>query len=224
MRGLTNGGKAKNWWLAKSGQEGSMKDTCWVCFLLLTSQWLTGTCLQTAWCQTPPSPGDSVAAARPYDGIQAGLDAFRIAEEKRQAAIATQLGWNQFYRGQSIAPPGGAAIVYGGYSYGARDAVVWNCRSWVRQASVFEAWPIAPRDIYGVIVQPPLRQPAGQWQGQTGPNRWESHPVYDPPIPDYRPLPEVDSPLLDKTPFHTQHRESNLPSDSQPRSKRPRER
>jgi hypothetical protein len=206
------------------GKEGSMKATSWLCILLFGIHWLTGTCLQTAWCQTPPSPGGSVPALRPYDGIQAGLDAFRFAEEKRQAAIATQLGWNQFYRGQAIAPPGGTAIMYGGYPYGAHHTVFWTGRGWVRQASVFEAWPVVPGDIYGVIVQPPLRQPVGQWQGQTGPNRWESHPVYDPPVPDHRPLPEVDSPLLDKTPFRTPRGESYSPSDSQPRSKRPRER
>ena len=38
---------------------------------------------------------------------------------------------------------------------------------------------------------------------QTGENRWESHPVYDPPLPHYRALPPVDSPLLDGTPYET---------------------
>jgi hypothetical protein len=45
-----------------------------------------------------------------------------------------------------------------------------------------------------------VRQPIGQQQIQTGPNRWESHPVYDPPLAPYQPTP-VYSPLLDGTPF-----------------------
>jgi hypothetical protein len=170
----------------------------------------------------------AVQPSRPYDGFQAGLDALRLAEEKRQAAITTQLGWNQFYLGQAIAPPGGAVIVYGGnawppiatargrelaYAYGASEAAgSWEARGWVRRLPVFEPWPVVLGDIYGGVVQPPLRQPVAQWQGQTGPDRWESHPVYDPPVPEFRPLPEVDSPLLDGTPF------------AAPRKIRPRER
>src|SRR5207237_8435661 len=59
-----------------------------------------------------------------------------------------------------------------------------------------------PGDIwgYGAYYQP-ARQPIGQQQSQTGPNRWESHPVYDPPLTPYQPLPPVDSPLLDRTPY-----------------------
>ena len=152
-------------------------------------------------------------AARPYDGIQAGLDAFRLAEEQRQAALANQLAVNQQMRAWAAIPlargyttyysyPGYAvpalspvdldyAYAYGGPRYG------------FPVRTVFEPWPVIPGDIYGYTYIAPLRQPVGQWQGQTGPRRWESHPVYDPPLPALAPQPVVESPLLDKTPYAT---------------------
>lgn len=146
---------------------------------------------------------------RPYDGIQAGLDAFRLAEERRQAAIANQLATNDQMRAWSGLPmrrgqttyygypgsgyPGGWANLDYAYAYPAP-------RRWGVQ-TVFEPWPLVPGDIYGYTYIATLRQPVGQWQGQTGPNRWESHPVYDPPLPAFQPQPLVESPLLDKTPY-----------------------
>lgn len=162
-----------------------------------------------------------VPAARPYDGIQAGLDAFRLAEEQRQAAVATQLATNAQMRAWSGLPLArGSTILYGyppavaapivgpavtpavmdlDFAYG----VAYGRFVPGPRFSVFEPWPVIPGDIYGFVVTPTVRQPVGQWQGQTGPRRWESHPVYDPPLPDFRPLPEVESPLLDKTPYAT---------------------
>jgi len=59
-----------------------------------------------------------------------------------------------------------------------------------------------PGDVWGYpAYYQPARQPIGQQQTQTGPNRWESHPVYDPPLTMYQPLPPVNSPLLDRTPY-----------------------
>jgi hypothetical protein len=159
----------------------------------------------------PPAP-------RPYDGIQAGLDAFRLAEEQRQAAVATQLATNTQMRAWSGLPmSGGTTIYYGNhgelatmdlatmdldfaYAYGYRRFIPST------RLSVFEPWPLVPGDIYGYVVTPAIRQPIGQWQGQTGPRRWESHPVYDPPPASVRPLPEVETPLLDKTPYATPRR------------------
>ena len=156
--------------------------------------------------------------SRPYDGIQAGLDAFRLAEEQRQAAVATQLATNDlmrawsglpltrgtttFYGYPGVAPAFTPAVMDLDFAYG------FAYRRFVPgpPLSVFEPWPVIPGDIYGFVVTPPVRQPVGQWQGQTGPRRWESHPVYDPPLPDYRPQPEVESPLLDKTPYATPRR------------------
>ncbi len=155
-----------------------------------------------------------VLSGRPYDGIQAGLDAFRLAEEQRQAAVATQLATNEQMRAWSGLPlAGGATTFYGnlGRPLAVMDldfAYGLGYRRFVSgpRLSVFEPWPAIPGDIYGFVVTPAVRQPVGQWQGQTGPRRWESHPVYDPPLPDYRPQPEVESPLLDKTPFATPRR------------------
>ena len=148
-------------------------------------------------------------SGRPYDGIQAGLDAFHLAEEQRQMAVATQLATNAQMQAWSGLPLAAGTTTY--YGFPGRSAVVMDLdfaygfayRRFVPgpRLSVFEPWPVIPGDIYGFVVTPPVRQPVGQWQGQTGPRRWESHPVYDPPLPDYRPQPEVESPLLDKTPY-----------------------
>ena len=55
---------------------------------VLTACLATLLALVTAACAQDP-------LGRPNDGIQAGLDAFRLAEEKRQANVAGQLGLNQ---------------------------------------------------------------------------------------------------------------------------------
>jgi hypothetical protein len=168
-----------------------------------------------------------VVIGRPYDGIQAGLDAFRLAEEKRQVAVAQQLFlndqmrfWNGYptSRGETIYygyPSPAAMYAYGfaapsaplanldyAYAYGAGPLWGGFRRSWAGPLAVFQPWPYVPGDIYGYRAHyQPARQPIGQTQMQTGPNRWESHPVYDPPLTEYRPLPPVDSPLLDHTPY-----------------------
>jgi hypothetical protein len=111
---------------------------------------------------------DYPLAARPYDGIQAGLDAFRLAEERRHASVAGQLALNQqlfFWPASSF----GAPVIYSPFGF--------------------------PLSTYGYVA----RQPIGQRQEQTGPNRWESHPVYEPPLTPYLPLPPVDSPWLENT-------------------------
>ncbi len=113
---------------------------------------------------------------RPYDGIQAGLDAFRLGEEQRQANVGSQLFLNDQMRFWNGYPTSGSAIYYGYLSPGAMLT-------------------------YGYYQ--PARQPIGQVQTQTGPNRWESHPIYNPPLTAYQPLPPVDSPLLDRTPYAT---------------------
>jgi hypothetical protein len=165
------------------------------------------------------------APYRPYDGIQAGLDAFRLAEEQRQAAIANQLATNDQMRawsGLSLSRgqmtyygypnyygyPGGLANLDYAYAYPAPRR--WGVRT------VFEPWPLVPVDIYGYTYIAPLRQPVGRWQGQTGPNRWESHPVYDPPLPALQPQPLVESPLLDATPYANPH---TVPPASPPKGR-----
>ena len=90
------------------------------------------------------------------------------------------------------------------YGYGVNPA--WS--GWRQGAtgplSVFEPWPYVAGDIWGYrAYYQPARQPIGQVQTQTGPNRWESHPIYNPPLTAYQPLPPVDSPLLDRTSYTT---------------------
>jgi hypothetical protein len=162
-----------------------------VCVLVF---WVVG----IASAQVPP-------IVRPYDGIQAGLDAFRLAEEQRQAAVAVQLNQNEAQRAWAGLPSARGSVIYYGYPLAAqladRDfAYAYGSSRFgrgygVARYSVFEPWPLVPGDIYGGVYVAPLRQPIGQWQGQTGPRRWESHPIYDPPLADYRPLPEVGLPL-----------------------------
>jgi hypothetical protein len=155
--------------------------------------------------------------SRPYDGIQAGLDAFSLAEEQRRANLAAQIQTNDAVRAAAGLPTtrGETIYYYGGYSpygvipwdaayaYGYSRSGLFGRRTTVYGygGPVFTPWPYVPGDIYGYRTVPTVRQPIGQRQEQTGENRWESHPVYDPPVPAYRPLPPVDSPLLRNTPF-----------------------
>jgi hypothetical protein len=174
-------------------------------------------------------PAQEAFSPRPYDGIQAGYDAYQLGEERRRANIGYQLYLNDQLkywsgiptsRGETIyyGVPGSFAAGYYGnampvvppanleytYAYGRFGARGWEReRVWVGPQTVFEPWPYVPGDVWGYSYYSPMRQPIGQHQEQTGPNRWESHPVYDPPLPNYRPLPPVDSPLLDGTPYET---------------------
>jgi len=181
---------------------------------------------------------------RPYDGIQAGLDAFRLAEEKRQGAVSQQLFLNdqmRFWNGYPTSsttyygylPPAAMAAYgygppspgysyppYAGYGYSFASPLLTRAnldytyaygagplwggygQGWGGPMAVFQPWPYVPGNIYGYpAYYQPARQPIGQQQVQTGPNRWESHPVYDPPLTMFQPQPPVASPLLDNTPF-----------------------
>jgi hypothetical protein len=166
-------------------------------------------------------------ANRPYDGIQAGLDAFRLGEEQRQANVSQQLFLNDQMRFWNGYPTSGANAIYYGYlspgamlTYGYGAPVMTRANldfvygygvnpawsGWRQGAtgplSVFEPWPYVAGDIWGYrAYYQPARQPVGQVQTQTGPNRWESHPIYNPPLTAYQPLPPVNSPLLDRTPY-----------------------
>jgi len=168
--------------------------------------------------------GKASAQEQSYDGTQAGLDAFRLGEEKRRANLDQQLFLNEqmkvwagiptatsetiYYGGYGAATYGspyatplapGMSLSYA-YGYGGRPILDRSGQP----LSVFEPWPYVPGDIYGYrYSMTPVRQPIGQRQIQTGDNRWESHPVYAAPLTPYRPLPPVDSPLLDRTPYAT---------------------
>jgi hypothetical protein len=160
---------------------------------------------------------------RKYDGIQAGLDAFQLAEERRQANLQNQIYYNDAARAAAGLPttrgetiyyyspyrnygviPWDAAYAYGG-TYGYSSAGPFGRRTVTYSTGpVFTPWPYVPGDIYGYRTYPQVRQPVGQRQVQIDENTWESHPVYDPPVTPYRPLPPVDSPLLRNTPFATE--------------------
>jgi hypothetical protein len=148
---------------------------------------------ESAWAQVP----------RPYDGIQAGLDAYRLAEEQRQAAVANQLATTDLMRAWSGLPPSrGQVMLYGypavAYPPANLDYAYAYGRPWYAPRTVFEPWPVIPGDIYGFTYIPTVRQPIGRWEGQTGPNRWESHPVYEAPQPLV--TPKVVGPPLEEFP------------------------
>ena len=189
------------------------------------------------------------AAPHPYDGIQAGFDAFQLGEERRRANIAHQLYLNDQLkywsgiptsRGETIyfaagGPNSFAAGFYGNavpvvptanldatYAFGRGGARgIVRRRGWIGPQTVYEPWPFVPGDIWGYTYYSPMRQPIGQQQVQTGENRWESHPVYDPPLPNFRPLPPVDSPLLDGTPYATPRPVTEVPAAEVPRATPP---
>jgi len=180
------------------------------------SRWLVGSCLVFSFF----SSWSAAQEVRRYDGIQAGLDAFNLAEERRQANLQSQIAANDAARaaaglpttrGETIYYYGGyspygvapwdAAYAYGG-SYGYERTGLFGRRLVAYGGGpVFIPWPYVPGDIYGYRTYPQVRQPIGQRQVQIDENTWESHPVYDPPVPPRRPLPPVDSPLLRNTPF-----------------------
>jgi hypothetical protein len=194
-------------------------------------------------------PAQEVASPRPYDGIQAGYDAFQLGEERRRANIAHQLYLNDQLkywsgiptsRGETIyfaacGPSSFAAGFYGNaapvvptanldatYAFGrGGPRGIVRRRGWIGPQTVFEPWPFVPGDIWGYTYYSPMRQPVGQQQVQNGPNRWESHPVYDPPLPNFRPLPPVDSPLLDGTPYATPRPPAELPAAELPAAELP---
>jgi hypothetical protein len=158
---------------------------------------------------------------RPYDGIQAGYDAYQLGEEKRQRSAGQQIYLNDRMRalatplatyGYGYGPYLGTfgAIPASGeyaYAYGNSPQLYYpGYRStyYGRPLTVFEPWPYVPGDIWGDFYTPPLRQPVAQAQTQTGPNRWESHPVYDPPLDAYPVLPPVNAPSLARTPYATE--------------------
>jgi hypothetical protein len=167
---------------------------------------------------TAPLLAQQQTIQRPYDGIQAGLDAYRLAEEQRQAGVAQQTNLMDQARFWNGYPPGRSATTYYGYlspeaayAYGYGPSPLYSSaglysggypRNVVWPPTAFTPWPYVPGDIYGYPLNyPPARQPVGQQQTQTSANRWESHPIYDPPLTPYTPTPPVDSPSLDRTPY-----------------------
>ena len=113
--------------------------------------------------------------ARPYDGIQAGLDAFRLGEEQRQGAVGQQLFLNDTMRWNGY-PTSGVSNTYYGYMppaaiaaygygaplmaranlnalYGYNGTLPWG--AWQSPGGpiwVFQPWPYIPGDIWAIAV------------------------------------------------------------------------
>jgi len=106
---------------------------------------------------------------RPYDGIQAGLDAYQLAEQQRRANVDQQLSWNDQLRFWNGFPTSRGETIYYNYFSPASGGMF--------------GWPYASSSL---LFYPPafqaVPQPIGQQQLQTGSNRWESFPIYAPPV------------------------------------------
>jgi hypothetical protein len=125
-------------------------------------------------------------AAPPYDGFAAGEESYRYHEARRRQEIAGQLDTIdrlKWYAGQPIAPgvpvlrdPPSLDYIYG---TGRWSRFGPASRGVLLGPDVFEPWPIVPGDIFGYPPLEPARQPVGFFTGQTGPNRWEYHPIFE---------------------------------------------
>ena len=168
----------------------------------------------------------------PYDGLHAGEEAHQIGEAQRQQRLNDQLYLNDAMRarygwaasGGSVVWYGNAAAGYGpplGIDYadayssdrllGRRGRSLYIERYWSPPLSVFEPWPYIPGDIYGYYFPSYVRQSIGQRQIQTGPNRWESHPVYADELAPSKPIEPAVAPEVE-----TEKREE-APPEKQPR-------
>lgn len=107
-----------------------------------------------------------------YDGFQAGRDAQAYAEARRRDAINRQLGWNELFKARAAAAQSGATYYepYLPYAPNAPYAPAFDAPYWM------DAYGYGR--IYGYGFYDAVPQPIGRRQVQTGPNRWESHPVY----------------------------------------------
>jgi hypothetical protein len=106
-----------------------------------------------------------------------GADFFRAAaESRRQSLIAEQLALTEIGRWRSYASGAGGVVFYRApLSLEAAYGIAPRYPA----GGVFEPWPYVPGDIWGYPYVSRVRQPIGQRQMQTGPNRWESFPIYE---------------------------------------------
>lgn len=170
--------------------------------------------------------GGAAAVAQepqPYDGLRAGEDAHQLAEEQRRLRVDDQLYLNDAMRFRAGWLPGD--VVWYGYAGGGAvyDLDYAHAQPPARPlgrgrrfaplryrwplVTVFEPWPYVPGDVYGYHFAPRIRQPIGQRQVQTGPHRWESHPVY----------PEELSPAPEALPAATEPPRRDEPPPERPR-------
>lgn len=151
------------------------------------------------------SPVFAQPTTRGYDPIASGEDAYRYHENMRLGNINTQLGLINQMKWYSALPAinnaMGTTTWYGGggpgyyrdppsleylyatgrrsaYGYGDYGRGLTPLYGGGYSRDIFSPWPYVPGDIYGYQWYNPAPQSIGQRQIQTGPNRWESHPVY----------------------------------------------
>ena len=112
-----------------------------------------------------------------YTAFDATVDAFARGESQRRAAFARQNSVIQYNRWWNGLPP--TLRPYYLYPQNRASFYAFGVRPrHYRALGVFEHWPYLPGDIWGYVYDAHVPQSVGQQQIQTGPDRWESHPVY----------------------------------------------
>lgn len=143
---------------------------------------------------------DPLARVKQYDGIQAGQEAYAIAEAQRQAGVNQQIFANDQMRFWNGYPTSRGETIYYGYMSPATAAFYGY--SAYGPWTGFQPGPWMGSGLLGSgAYYQPARQPIGQQQIQIGPNHWESHPVYDPPLTIGQSQPPVSSPLPEVAPL-----------------------
>ncbi len=145
--------------------------------------------------------------AEPYDGLKASEDAHRYFDARRQEAIRRQLNtieWMRWWAGFPASPR--PDTVY--YRDPPSLDYIYGTNRWSRlgpygrapgpMVDIFEPWPFVPGDIYGYPFFRPVRQPIGRREIQTGPNRWESHPIFAHDVAPPKPAPKPLAPPVGK--------------------------
>ena len=128
------------------------------------------------------SPDKEAVYPKGYDGFQASRDAQAYWDSRRVDAINRQLGWNEMLRLRA-ATTQPSTLYYSPYV-----PTRWD-DPW---GDLGYGWPYGVGRIYGYGFYDAVRQPIGRREVQTGPNRWESFPVYaEDLLPDASPVPPV---------------------------------
>lgn len=168
---------------------------------------LWGVVLTALYCASPAAAQQApLVGLQPYDGLQAGQDAYRYWESRRLDALNRQIGWNETLK-QRAAYGRATTTYFSPYAPAGPLVDPW----WSGGAAIPLGYgtPFFPPTGVGYFETVP--QPIGRREIQTGPNRWESFPVYaendsrigfDPPptlglpAPMRDPAPPRDAPQL----------------------------
>jgi len=138
----------------------------------------------SAYGNPAPAAPPTRVYAPPYTSADASRDAYLRGEARRQSLVAQQLGaierlkqyassYLPYDRDIYYRPAYGPRVLHPRLEYG-RSALYSRGVIGGR----FEPWPVVEGDIWGRPYLRSVEQPIGQRQTQTGPNRWESHPIY----------------------------------------------